>query len=184
MPIGFSSEGHHTNGKKYGDYLSVESGNKSEKETAIVRQKLLEIVLSWATDNYNRQYGRKITIDDYMMAHQHDSNALDLWRYYENVMEWVKRTFPSYRADMKGVSWGILYNQYHDTTPANANEMVDDIFEQASDEISNKKGVYEAVLSKDIKFIHARSFDKKDLKWAYNKQKGICPYCHRHFQPL
>lgn len=179
---GYASEGHTSNGHKYGDYLLVEGGSKSEKETAVVRQKLLEIVLSWATDAYNRQFGRKIDIDDYMMEHQGDADAKSLWRYYEDVMEWAKETFPTYRSEMKSVDWGSLYNKYHDKTPVNANDIVNDIFKNASDEISNKKGVYEAVLSKDIKYIHARSFDKKDIKWAYNKQKGICPYCHKHFE--
>ena len=35
--------------------------------------------------------------------------------------------------------------------------------------------------SKNIKFIHARAFDKKDKHWKYVQQAGICPYCHRHF---
>ena len=172
---GFASEGHVSNGHKYGDYFNVESGGRSEKETAVVRQKLLEIVLSWAVDAYNRKFGRKIKIEDYMDSHQHDADAKDLWRYYEDVMEWVKETFPTYRAEMKGVDWGILYNKYHMNTPTNADEMADEIFKKASDEISNRKGVYEAVLAKNIKFIHARSFDKKDMKWAYNKQGGVCP---------
>ena len=178
---GFSSEGHVSNGRKYGDYLAVEGGTKTEKESAVVRQKLLEIVLSWAADAYSRQFGRKTSIDDYMTLHQGDADAKDLWRYYEDVMEWVKETFPTYRADMKGVEWGILYNEYHEKTPKNADEMANDIFKNASDEISNKKGVYQAVLAKDIKYIHARAFDKKDTRWAYMKQGGICPYCHKHF---
>ena len=179
---GFKSEGHISNGRTYGDYLNVEGGAKSEKETAVVRQKLLEIVLSWAVDAYNRQYGRKITIDDYMNKHHNDPEAKELWRYYEDVMEWVKATFPTYRSDMKGVDWGILYNKYHSNTPFDAEKMANDIFAKASDEISNPKGVYEAVLSKDIKFIHARAFDKKDKHWKYMQQDGICPYCHKHFE--
>ena len=179
---GYLSEGHTSNGHTYGDYVNVVGGNKSEKENAIVRQKLLEIVLEWAVDDYNRQFGRKETIDSYMDARRKDSNARELWRYYEDVMEWVKETFPTYRKHMIGVEWGILYNKYHKTTPKNADEMANAIFTQAADEISNPKGVYEAVLSKDIKFIHARAFDKKDTAWAYKKQAGICPYCKKHFE--
>ena len=179
---GYASEGHISNDHKYGDYVAVEAGTKSEKETAVVRQKLLEIVLSWAVDAYNRKYGRKIDIDDYMALHHNDSDAKELWRYYEDVMEWVKKTFHTYRPEMKAVQWGLLYNRYTNATPPNADDMANDIFMNASDEISNKKGVYEAVLAKDIKFIHARAFEKKDIKWAYNKQGGICPYCHKHFE--
>ena len=179
---GFRSEGHISNGHTYGDYLNVEGGSKSEKENAVVRQKLLEIVLNWSVDAYNRRFGRKITLREYMNDHQNDSDARELWRYYEDVMEWVKSTFPTYRSDMKGVDWGVLYNKYHSNTPPYANEMANDIFNTAKDEISNPKGVYEAVLAKDVKYIHARAFDKKDKHWAYTKQAGICPYCHKHFE--
>ena len=87
---GFLSEGHVSNGYTYGDYINVVGGAQCEKENAVVRQKLLEIVLDWAVDAYNRQYGRKETIDSYMDAHSNDLNARELWRYYEDVMEWVK----------------------------------------------------------------------------------------------
>lgn len=179
---GYSSEGHSSNGHVYGDYVNVEGGARSEKENSIVRQKLLEIVLGWAVDAYNRQYGRSNDIEDYMSLHHNDDDARELWRYYEDVMEWVKTTFPTYRKVMKGVSWGILYNKYHASVTWDADKMANDIFDRAADEISNPKGVYEAVLAKDIKYIHARAFDKKDKSWAYKKQNGICPYCHRHFE--
>ena len=183
---GFCSEGHVYNGHTYGDYVDVVSGSNSESEKALVRQKLLEVVLEWATDKYNIDNGLKgknaFTIDDYM----HDcklnkENALDLWRYYEDVMEWVKTTFPTYRKEMKGIEWGKLYNRYKDKTPENANERANDLFDNYGDEISNKKGVYEAVLAKDLKYIHSRSFDVKDKQWVYKKQNGVCPYCHKIF---
>lgn len=178
---GFMSEGRISNDHTYGEYINVVGGTKSEKENAVVRQKLLEIVLEWAVDAYNRKYTRKETIDSFMDSHRKDSNARELWRDYEDAMEWVKETFPTYRKHMIGVEWGILYNKYHENTPVNADEMANAIFDKAFDEISNPKGVYEAVLSGDIKFIHARAFDKKDIAWAYKKQKGMCPYCHGHF---
>lgn len=180
---GYCSEGHTYNGHSYGDYLNVKGGEKSEDENAIVRQRLLEIVLEWAVDKYNKDNDKKETIDSYMDMHQKDANARDLWRYYEDVMEWVKETFPTYRKkEMQGVQWGLLYNEYHNKTPKDASELSDKIFEIAKDEISNPKGVYEAALSKDLKFIHARAFDKKDIAWAYKKQGGVCPYCHKKFE--
>ena len=109
---GWASEGHTYNGHTYGDYVSADGGAHSEKETAVVRQKLLEIVLSWATDKYNRDNKLEKkdakSIDDFMQINKNKPNALDLWRYYEDVMEWVKAAFPTYRADMKKVEWGIL----------------------------------------------------------------------------
>ena len=58
--LGYFSDGLTSNGHKYGDYLNVEGGTKSEKESAVVRQKLLEIVLNWAVDEYNKRLGRKV----------------------------------------------------------------------------------------------------------------------------
>ncbi len=179
---GFRSEGHTSNGHAYCDYLNVDGGSKSAKDTSVVRQKLLEKVLVWATDAYNRENSTDITIDEYMSIHRADPDAKALWRYYEDVMEWVKDTFKTYRPSMKGVEWGLLYNEYHELDNNKANEMANAVFDKASDEISDEKGVYKAVLAKDIKFIHARGFEKRDKEWAYRKQKGVCPYCHNEFE--
>lgn len=182
---GVLSEGHNSNGHIYGDYVKVTGGATSEKEDAIVRQKLLEIVLSWAVDKYNIKNGftgkEQKNIDDYMRIHKSDPNARDLWRYYEDVMEWVKDTFTTYRATMKGIEWGLLYNRYHGKEPNNANLMAETLFTY-DDEISNTKAIYEAVLSGDYKLLNARNFSDTDKKWAYKQQKGVCPYCKEHFE--
>jgi len=47
-----------------------------------------------------------------MGIHQNDQNALDLWLYFESVMTWVKEIFITQRIEMKGVEWGVLYNQF------------------------------------------------------------------------
>ncbi len=181
---GFSSEGHESNGHTYGDYVNVVGGKNSEKETAVVRQKLFEIVLEWAVDKYNREKkltgADKMTIDNYMDSYRRDANAIALWRYYEDVIEWVKTTFPVYQDFMKSVDWGVLYNQYHDSTPSDAKDRVSKIM-QSADEISNIKNVYLAVLSGDVKYLNARAFDKKDIKRKYNEQGGKCNYCHESF---
>lgn len=182
---GFMSEGHASNGHTYGDYVNVVGGKKSEKENAVVRQKLFEIVLEWAVDDYNRKNNLtssdKMTIDNYMDSHRRDTDARTLWRYYEDVIEWVKRTFPVYRDFMKSVDWGVLYNIYGSTTPTDAETRVDKIM-QSADEISNIKGVYLAVLSGDLKYLSARAFDKKDMKRKYTEQGGKCPYCKGDFE--
>ena len=49
-----------------------------------------------------------------MGKHQNDSNANELWVYFQFVIAWVKALFPTYRKEMKGIDWGTLYNQYHD----------------------------------------------------------------------
>lgn len=182
---GFMSEGHKSNGHTYGDYINVVGGKNSEKENAVVRQKLLEIVLKWAAERYNIQNGLinedMLDIEGFMQAHQADNNARELYRYYEDVIEWVKDTFPVYRDMMKSVDWGHLYNVYKDITPSDANEKVEEILKN-EDEISNQKMVYLAVCSGEMKHLNARAFDKRDIKWKYNEQKGICPYCKKEFE--
>jgi len=184
---GFLSDGHVSNGHTYGEYVNVVGGNlndKTENENAVVRQKLLEIVLSWATDKYNRDNNlsgkAKIDISEFMRLNKSKPNALELWRYYEDVMEWVKATFPTYRVIMQKVDWGILYNEFHDNTPADADDKVNLIL-QSMDEISNPKEVYHAVLSGNMKWLNARNFTDADKRWAYKKQNGRCPYCHKEF---
>lgn len=182
---GFMSEGHASNDHTYGDYVNVVGGKKSEKENAVVRQKLLEIVLEWAVDDYNRQKGLsgndKMTIDNYMDSHRRDNNARDLWRYYEDVIEWVKKTFPKYESFMKTVDWGILYNEFHNDTLDDAKDKVSKIMEY-EDEITNIKEVYHAVLADDLKYLNARTFDKRDTKRKYKEQNGECVYCHKKFE--
>ena len=82
---------------------------------------------------------------------------------------------------MKKVEWGLLYNEYHDTTPSNAEQLANTLFEYA-DEISNQKEIYRAVLSGDMKWVNARAFSDPDKKWAYKQQGGKCAYCHEEFE--
>ena len=187
---GWSSEGHTFNGHTYGDYVNADGGAHSEKETAVVRQKLLEIVLSWAADKYNRDNGldkkdRK-SIDDYMQLCKEKPNALALWRYYEDVMEWVKAAFPTYRPDMKKVEWGLLYNRYHEQTPEDADKRVSGILAMKDEDggfvVSNPKEVYRTVLSGDMKYLQRRAFSRRDMQRKYDEQGGICPYCHKKFE--
>ena len=67
------------------------------------RQEYLETAIDWISDG---------KIKEYMSTNQHESNANELWLYFQSVINWVKVTFPKYRKEMKGVSFGILYNKY------------------------------------------------------------------------
>lgn len=198
---GYLSEGHVSNGYTYGDYLNVVGGTKSEKENAVVRQKLLEIVLKWAVHAHNITTQSEETLDSYMDIHEKDPNARSLWRYYEDVMEWVKETFPTYNSEMKKVEWGLLYNKFqHELNVANqrgdkdtiahfndnakhADVRVQQIFKMVDADDSGasyqKSAVYQAVLFDEYKVINNRKFDKKDIKWALKKQGGKCACCHK-----
>lgn len=140
-----------------------------------IRQDYLEKVLKWVANRDGLANGQ-----EYMAQHQLDTNANDIWLYFCNVINWVKATFRTKRKGMDSVEWGLLYNKYGTATPANTSQRVDMLFEM-SDEISSPNGIYEAVLSGELKHLQAREFDKRDKLWAFNKQNGICPYCRKQF---
>lgn len=90
--------------------------------------------------------------------------------------------FPTYRNEMKGIAWGELYNKYHENE-YDATELESRISELMQDEdLQNSKGIYEYVLSGDTKHLHFRAFLRRDKRIAYERQNGICPHCHNHFE--
>lgn len=138
-----------------------------------IRQDFLETAIDWINDS---------KIDTYMAKHQKDVNAAALWLYFENVITWVKKTFTTYRKEMKGINWGKLYNSYKDTK-LNAAQLETEIAKLMEDEdVSNKKGIYTYVLSKDERNLNIRSFTDKHKSEAYQRAKGICPKCQKHFK--
>lgn len=69
------------------------------------RQEYLETAISWISNGQ---------IEKYMSDHQHDPTAIELWNYFQAVVGWTKATFPKYRKEMKGIAWGVLYNEFKD----------------------------------------------------------------------
>lgn len=116
-----------------------------------------------------------------MSAHQHDSNASALWLYFNSVITWVQTIFPKYRKEMKGLEWGLLFNQYGNDSldPAALETKISALM--ADKEITKKSGVYEYLLSGKEKFLSLRQFDDDDKRAAYEQQQGICPICKKHF---
>lgn len=169
---------------RYKDYVDAKTGDKSEDVKSVARQYLLEKVLGWAcdADDENRPLLTKkvkVDIDEYMGKHYRDEDAKALWRYYDDVITWVSRTFPTYRKLMQGVEWGLLYNRFKDVDKTGLDEKVNEILE--TEEISNEKYVYEAVLSGNLNLLQARSFPEADRKRKYKEQDGICPICGKKF---
>ena len=133
-----------------------------------IRQEYLETALSWINDG---------KIEDYMAKHQHDKSADELWVYFQNVIAWVRDVFPNYRREMSNVPWGVLYNQFKDKK-FDARKLEKEIAELMQDEdVTQKSGIYEYVLTKNEKFLNIRAFTDKMKREAYEKQKGICPHC-------
>lgn len=159
--------------------VAYKLGSKFVKGSPI-RQEYLETVLNWISDGH---------ITEYMSKHQHDTNANELWLYFQSVINWVETTFAitnskNYRKEMLGLNWGELYNKYKNNMyDANAIEKrVNELM--ANEEVTDKKGVYEYILSgEDEEFackLSKRTFSNTDKRTAYERQKGICPITGQH----
>jgi hypothetical protein len=119
--------------------------------------------------------------DDYMSVHQHDADSQELWQYFQEVIAWVERIFPNYRKLMKGLDWGGFYNKHRDDK-LNAAELEQRAVELIEDdEVNNRRGIYEYLLTGNEKTLSLRAFDEKTRVKIYEKQKGICPICTKHF---
>jgi len=116
-----------------------------------------------------------------MAKHQHDKNADELWQYFQDVIAWVRKTFPNYRHEMAHVNWGELYNQYKDKK-LNAAKLENEIKELMQDEdVTKKSGIYPYVLTGQERHLSIRAFTDKMKREAYERQKGICRFCKKRF---
>lgn len=141
-----------------------------------IRQDYLETALRWISNRDG------IEIEDYMGNHQQDSDANELWVYYQAVLDWVKRLFPNYRREMKGIDWGILYNEYKDQS-YNSDKLEEKIKElMMDDDVTKKSGIYSYLITGKEKYLSIRAFTDNQKREAYEKQKGICPNCQKHFE--
>ena len=137
-----------------------------------IRQSFLEKSLEWISGD---------KIEGYMSLHQHDADSQELWQYFQAVIAWVERTFPTYRNIMKGLDWGGFYNEHKDDK-LNAAKLEQRIVKLIDDdEVSSKKGIYEYLLTGNDKTLNLRVFDEKTKVKIYEKQKGICPVCTKHW---
>lgn len=83
---------------------------------------------------------------------------------------------------MKGLDWGIFYNKFstgkYDPKALEARivELLDD------DDVTNQKGICEYLLDGNERHLNIRAFSSKMARTAYERQKGICPKCGKHFE--
>lgn len=136
-----------------------------------IRQDFLETSLKWISND---------NIEKYMSSNQHQPNANELWTYFRNVIEWVKLTFTTYRKEMKSINWGSLYNQFKDKT-YDTNKLEEEIKTlMIDDDVTNKKGIYSYVLTRNEKYLNIRAFSEQQKRSAYEKQRGVCKNCGKH----
>ena len=139
-----------------------------------IRQDFLQTAIKWISED---------KIEEYMAEHQHDKNASALWIYFQAVISWIEATFPKKRTKfMKGVDWGSLYNEFKDEvydTEAIEEEIAKLILD---DDVSKKSGIYPYVLTRKEKYLSIRAFTEAIKQKVYEKQKGICVICKKHFE--
>ena len=138
-----------------------------------IRQEYLETAIKWINNG---------KIEDYMSKHQHDPNANELFSYFLQVIDWVEMTFVNYRREMKGLEWGVFYNEYKDKI-FDIKKLENEVKNLMSDvDVSNKKGIYQYVLTRNERYLNIRAFDDRMKRSAYELQNGVCKICKNHFE--
>jgi hypothetical protein len=138
-----------------------------------IRQDFLETALAWVSSD---------KIEDYMSVHQKDADADELWQHFQAVIDWVKRVFPEYRKQMKGLDWGRFYREHGTRKDLNAAKLEKRVKELIEDEeVDSKKGIYEYLLTGNEKTLSLRAFSDKIKAAQFEKQKGECPVCKEVF---
>lgn len=137
------------------------------------RQEYLETAINWISNGQIKQY---------MSDHQHDPTSIELWNYFQSVINWVKAVFPKYRREMKGIEWGFLYNEFKDQKfdPKKLEKEVAKLMED--EDVGSKKGIYPYVLTGKEKYLNIRAFSPNQKREAYERQNGICVVCKEHFE--
>ena len=83
---------------------------------------------------------------------------------------------------MKGLDWGAMFDEFGSNT-YDTEQLETEIHRlMEDDEIMKKAGIYRYVLSGALRDLSFRTFDKKQKREAYERQKGICPHCGKHFE--
>jgi hypothetical protein len=142
------------------------------------RQDFLECALNWVS---------KGNIDDYMSRHRYDKNIIELKAYFNSVIDWVSTVFVDVESEMRGLEWGRLYEEYHNTS-YNLTKVSKEVRKLYGDPyIKNRKGIFEYILggSVDTKLLDVRVFDEATKKTVYSTQsakaqarsKSNCPLC-------
>ena len=167
-----------TDAKKYFSKNSCPAYNVAGDymKGSAIRQDYLETVISWIAAKEDKD------IEDYMAEHQHDPAANELWLYFASVTNWVKVTFPKYRREMKGLDWGLYYNKFGTGKydPKNLEGKLVALMED--DDVTRPAGIYEYLLDGEERHLNIRAFSEKMRRSAYERQKGICHTCGKHFE--
>ena len=83
---------------------------------------------------------------------------------------------------MKGIQWGFLYNEFKNQK-FDSQKLESEITQLMQDEdVTNKKGIYEYILTGKERHLNIRAFSDNQKREAYERQKGICVKCGVKFE--
>ena len=146
----------------------------------VKRQDFLHTALKWVS---------KGNVSDYMARHRNDGDINEVKKYFTSVIDWIDSTFKTVDSTMRGLEWGRLYEQFHKNS-YDINKIDARVQELLADwQVTDKKGVYEFVLSGEAlekkPLLNIRLFDKSVIKSVYTTQtkaaqeNGVsnCPMC-------
>ncbi len=146
-----------------------------------IRQEYLEKALVWIADR-----DRLKSMDKYMALHQHDTDANDLWLYFQEVISWAKRMFPNMDKKLTETQdWGLLYNKYgrERYNMSEVRALIDKLIQD--EDVTKQTGIIPYVLSNrtkhDEKYLSIRSFPEPMKRRVYEKQGHKCPYCKKEY---
>jgi len=141
-----------------------------------IRQDYFETALQWIGDAQGK------SLRQYMADHQHDTDADELWQYFQDVIHWVDKLFGrKYKKEMKGVEWGLLYNRHRDTklTATAIGEQMAKLM--ADSDVQKKNGIFAYILDGDVRHLGIRAFDNNTRREVYERQCGKCAVCGKPF---
>ena len=142
------------------------------------RQDFLATALEWVSRG---------KAEEYMRDHRFSSDITELVNYFNSVIDWVRTVFPLVENEMRGLSWGELYEKYHTQpySPAHMKQRVAELY--ADPYVKNRRGVFEFLLGgeTDTKLLDIRIFDEATKRAVYARQterakaaaQSNCPFC-------
>lgn len=142
-----------------------------------IRQDYLETAVRWIAARDG------VGIEDYMSQHQHDTNCNELWLYFQSVVSWIKALFPKCRKEMKGLQWGLMYNENGNRTDLDPKMLEIEVQRlMGDDDVTRRAGIYEYLLTHDERKLSIRDFDCRDKLVAYERQGHKCAICGETFE--
>lgn len=147
----------------------------------VLRQDYLRVALEWVSKSTNDDI-----VDDYMSKHRQDTDITELKTYFTSVIDWISGVFTDVESEMRGLEWGRLFENYHNTPydPAAVSAKVHALYADAA--VKNRKGVFEYILGgcKEPRLLDIRIFEESTKKAVYTQQTDAAKACGKSNCPL